>query len=96
MTETDTETPDPTVAQPADTSRDVYTYLHWAALAGLALLAAAATLQLYASASRAIRIWVAPDFQPVFVGAFNLVVLLIAGIGISLVLKRLNAGGDEE
>lgn len=95
MTETDADTPDPTVAQPADSSRDVRTYLHWAALAGLVLLAAAATLQLYGSASRAIRIWVASDYQPLFVAAFNLVVLLIAAIGISVVLRRLNAGGDE-
>ena len=95
MTETDTETPDPTVGQSADRSRDVRTYLYWGALAGLALLAAAATLQLYASASRAIRIWVAPDFQPVFVAAFNVVVLLVVGIGISVVLRRLNASDGE-
>lgn len=89
MTETDTETPDPTVAQPDD-SRDVRTVLLWGALVGLGLLVAAATLQLYASASRAIRIWVAPDFQPVFVAAFNVVVLLVAAIGISWVLRRLD------
>lgn len=89
MTETDTETPDPSVGQPTKT-RDVRTYLYQAALVGFTLLAAGATVQLYGSASRAIRIWVAPDFQPVFVAAFNVVVLLIAAIGISVVLKRMS------
>lgn len=89
MTETDTETPNPTVAQPTN-ARDVRSYLYWGALVGFALLAARATLQLYGSANRAIRIWIAPDFQPVFVAAFNLVVLLVAAIGISIVLKRMD------
>lgn len=93
MTETETETPEPTV-QPDD-SRDVRAYLHWGALVGLGLLAAAATLQLYGSATRAIRLWVTSDFQPVFVATFNLVVLLVAAIGISIVLKRM-AGDDGE
>lgn len=92
MTETDAETPDRTAGKLTDHARDVRTYLHWGALAGFALLAVAATLQLYGSATRAIRIWVSPDFQPVFVAAFNLVVLLVAAIGISLVLRRLNSG----
>lgn len=87
-----TEATDETTGQPANRSRDVRTYLHWGALAGFLLLAVAATLQLYGSATRAIRIWVSPDFQPVFVAAFNLVVLLVAAIGISLVLRRLNSG----
>ena len=95
MTETDTETPDPTVGQPNSTNtRDMRSYLYWGALVGLGLLAAGATLQLYGSASRAIRIWVAPDFQPVFVAAFNLVVLLVAAIGISIVLKRMSTDGE--
>ena len=94
MTETDTETPDPTVGQPTN-ARDVRSYLYQAALVGFTLLAAGATVQLYGSANRAIRIWVAPDFQPVFVAAFNLVVLLIAAIGISIVLKRMNAPDTE-
>ena len=91
MTETETDTPEHTVAQPVDRTRDVRTYLHWGALAGLVLLASAATLQLYASGTRAIRIWVASDFVPVFVAAFNLVVLLVAVIGISWILKRLDS-----
>lgn len=106
MSETESETPVTTVAQPADhpddgpsassatrgvlsPDRDVQAYLHWGALAGFVLLAVAATMQLYASGTRAIRIWVAPDFVPIFVGAFNLVVLLVAVLGISWVGQRM-------
>lgn len=56
MTETETEPTDGTVAQPTSHADDVRTYLYWGALAGFVLLAIAATMQLYASGTRAIRI----------------------------------------
>ncbi|WP_338728952.1 hypothetical protein [Haladaptatus sp. DJG-WS-42] len=68
---------------------DLPTYLYWGALVGLALLAAIATLQFYFSVGRIISIWVARDYQPVFQAVFNLIILLLTGIGISLIVTRL-------
>lgn len=90
MTETDestmTETNDPTVTTE---SRDITASLYWAALAGLVLLAAVTALQFYLSGSRAIGIWVSAEYEPLFQAAFNLVLLLASGIGISRVVARL-------
>lgn len=76
--------------------RDVVAYLYWAALAALALLALVALLQFYLSASRAITIWVTREYRPLFQAAFNLVVLLVTGVGISLLVRRLmgRTGGE--
>lgn len=68
---------------------EVARYLHWAALAGLAVFGLVAAISLYTSFGRIIDVWVAPEFQPVFRAAFNLLVLLLVGAGISLVLRRL-------
>lgn len=84
---TDQSSPPPSTS--ATSTRDVQNYLYWGALAGFVLLAVAATLQLYASGTRIIRIWVAPDFEPLFVAAFNLIVLLLAVIGISWVRRQM-------
>lgn len=59
------------------------------ALVLLALLALIATLQFYLSAQTAIGRWVEHEYRPIFLAAFNLVVLLASGIGITLVLRRL-------
>jgi len=75
-------------------NRDAVTYLYWAALAMLGLLAAIALVQFYLSASRAVSVWVNREYRPVFQAMFNLVVLLGAGVGVSLVLRRLTALRD--
>lgn len=59
------------------------------ALVLLALLAVIAALRLYLSASTAIEIWVARDYQPLVQAAFNLVVLALTGIGIVALTRRL-------
>lgn len=66
-------------------------YLMWAAVALLALLAAVATLQVYTNVSSAIGRFVAPNYRPVFRAVFNLVVLLLAVAGITVLLRRLQA-----
>lgn len=73
----------------ADGDGNVVRYLYWASLAALALLAVVALLQFYLSVSRAVSIWVTREYRPLFQAAFNLVVLLVAGVGISLVVRQL-------
>lgn len=68
---------------------EVSRYLQWTVLAGLALFGILAAASLYTSIGRIIDVWVAPEFQPVFTAAFNLLVLLLVGAGISLLLRRL-------
>jgi len=68
---------------------DATRYLYWGAFATLLLLALLATVRFYLSASSAIRIWVAPDFVPVFQAAFNLAVVLGCGVGLSLLVRRM-------
>lgn len=100
MTETADSTDDPEPGAPStenaasaapveDDDRDVVTWLYWGALGVLGLLAAVALLQFYSSASTAIGVWVADRFEPVIQAAFNLVVLLAAAAGISLVVREL-------
>lgn len=92
MTENEsTPTTDPHRATTETTdSTDLMELLYKAALAGLVLLAAIAALQFYLSGSRAISIWVTREYEPLFQAAFNLVLLLLAGIGITWVVGRLN------
>jgi hypothetical protein len=79
----------------SEPNRDVVTYLYWGALAARGWLAANALLQFYFSASRAITVWVTREYRPLFKAVFNLVVLLGAGIGISLVVRRLRVATEE-
>lgn len=68
---------------------DVEAYLYRGTLVLLVLFAVTAAFQAYISASRAIDVWISPDFAPVFQAGFNVVVLLAAVIGISLLLRRM-------
>lgn len=79
----------PETVRSATDERDVVRYLYWTALAALVLLAAVALLRFYLSASRAISVWVTREYRPLFQAAFNLVVLLVTGVGISLLVRRL-------
>ncbi len=69
-------------------------YVNYAVLAGLLLLAFVAVVQFYAAASAAIGTWVTYEYRAPFRAVFNLVVLLLAGLGVSVQLRRLR-GGDE-
>lgn len=72
-----------------DDSRRLTRYLEWAGLAVLSLLAVVATLRFYLSASTAIGRLVNPQYEPLFQAGFNLVVLLLAVTGISLLVRRI-------
>jgi uncharacterized membrane protein len=64
-------------------------YANYAVLLVLGLLAFVAVIRLYLSVSDAIATWINPEYRSLFQAAFNLVVLLAAGVGISYQLRRL-------
>ena len=51
---------------------------------------AIASLQFYSNVSQAIDIWVAREYVPLFQPGFNLIILLAAIVGISLLVRRLS------
>ena len=57
-------------------------------LVGLAILGAVAAVGFYTSAGAAIARLVSPEFEPIFQAVFNLVVFLVALVGVSLLLRR--------
>jgi hypothetical protein len=67
----------------------VQAYLLKGTLVLLVVLGVVATLQFYLSAQTAIRRFASDEFRPVFVAAFNLVVLLAVGVGVAQVVRRL-------
>ncbi|WP_380678187.1 hypothetical protein [Salinigranum sp. GCM10025319] len=72
--------------------------LDYALLGGLVLLGAFAAIQFYLAADRTINVWVTREYRPPFKMVFNLVVLLVVGIGVSRQVQRLtgsNGSGDE-
>jgi hypothetical protein len=60
------------------------------ALAVLVLLAVVATIRFYLSLSSAIATWVTHEYRDLAQAAFNLVVLLLTGVGISVVIRQLS------
>lgn len=64
-------------------------FVEYATFALLCLLALVATFRFYFAASEAIRLWFSPDFVPVFQAAFNLLVLVAAALGVSLLVRRI-------
>ena len=75
--------------EPADDGRDVRELLLRGTLLVLGVLAVVALFQFYTSANAAIGEWIGPEFRSLFRAAFNLLVLLATGIGISLVVREL-------
>lgn len=65
-------------------------YLAWAALAVLSMLAVVALIQFYSSVGAAIDLWVASEYRPIMRAVFNLAVLLLAGGGISWLVRELS------
>lgn len=82
---TDTEIPDESTAD-----FELRTNLYRAALGLFALLALVAVIQLYASVNATINTFISDQYRPLFRAAFNLVVLLVAGIGISWTVRELS------
>ncbi|SFG50989.1 hypothetical protein SAMN04488063_2265 [Halopelagius inordinatus] len=71
------------------TAETLKRYLNYAVLAGLILVALVSVFQLYSAVTRTIHTFVTPEYRAPFLAAFNLVVLLVAALGVSLQLKRL-------
>lgn len=72
-----------------DTGPSIAVYAQWAVFAILVLVALIATLQFYFSASSAIDTFVTARYRPLFNAAFNLAVLLVSGLGLSVLVRRL-------
>lgn len=64
-------------------------YLLKGALGLLVLVGVVATFRFYASATEAIDVLVAEQFQPIFQAVFNLILLLAVGIAIVQVIRKL-------
>ena len=95
MSETNTDTmSEPNIdTETSDASTSnfrIRTNLYRAALGLFVLLAVVAVVQLYASVNATINTFVADEYRPLFRAAFNLVVLLVSGIGISLTVRELS------
>jgi hypothetical protein len=78
-----------------DTAARVRRGLDYALLGGFVLLGLFAALQFYLAADRTINVWVTREYRPPFKMVFNLVVLLVVGIGVSRQLRRLTGGGTD-
>jgi hypothetical protein len=72
------------------------TVLNYAVLAGLLLLAVLSAVQLYWAISRTISTFVVSEYRAPVQAAFNLVVLLVAALGISVQLRRLTGSDAAE
>jgi hypothetical protein len=85
---------DPTTAdtdQSADNdiiSERMRQYLYRGAFVALALFGLFAAVQFYANVSRTISLWVTPDYKPLFQAAFNLVVVLACGLGLTVLVDQ--------
>ncbi len=86
MTETNTDT---ATSEASTGEFQIRTNLYRAALGLFVLLAVVAVVQLYASVNATINTFVTDEYRPLFRAAFNLVVLLVSGIGISLTVREL-------
>lgn len=96
MTETNTDTDVPeestdrTNRRISATDFEVRTNLYRGALVLFTLLAVVAVVQLYGSVNATINTFISHKYRPLFRAAFNLVVLLVAGIGISWTVRELS------
>lgn len=88
-----TETPE---RESESRASKVGTYLSYALLAGLSLLALIAALQFYINASSALNQWITDEYRSLFQAAFNLVVLFVAAAGIAWQVRRLGRSDPGE
>ncbi|WP_128476207.1 hypothetical protein [Halorussus pelagicus] len=92
-TNTDTEMTEESTHQQTPTTTsgfEIRTNLYRAALALFVLLAVVAVIQLYASVNATINTFITAEYRSLFRAAFNLVVLLVSGIGISRTVRELS------
>lgn len=71
------------------TPGETVNYLLWGTLALLVVFAIVAAVSLYTNVNRIIDLWVTREYRPIVSAAFNLLVLLLAGAGISVLLGQL-------
>ena len=76
-------------SDPATGGRDIVEYTQWAAFGILVFVAFVATVRLYFAASASVETFVSHRYRPLFMAGFNLVVLLLSGVGLSVLLRRL-------
>ena len=90
MTEnTDTTFDEPTENHAPDNhGRPAERYAELGALAAVLVLAAVASVGFYLSTTAAIDRLVARQYEPLFQAVFNLLLLLVAAIGLSLLWRR--------
>lgn len=69
--------------------RNFRRYARLAAFGVLSILALIAIIRFYTASAQAISIWIAPDFEPLFQAGFNLVILIFAVAGVSVLGQRL-------
>jgi len=86
---TDGAGPPPESADQGLSGRSVVEYLQWALFGILVLVLLISTLQFYNAAGSTINTFVAPRFRPPFRMAFNLAMVLVSGLGLSLLVRRL-------
>jgi hypothetical protein len=80
----------------SETVERLRTVLNYAVLAGLLLLAVLSAMQLYWAISRTISTFVVYEYRAPVQAAFNLVVFLVAALGISVQLRRLTGSDTTE
>ena len=73
----------------ADTARRMLRYAQWTAFALLVLVALVATVRLYIAVSATVETFITRRYQPLFMAAFNLAVLLSCIVGLSGLVRRL-------
>ncbi|MCF2164869.1 MULTISPECIES: hypothetical protein [Halobacterium] len=78
-----------------DDTSDVRRLILRGALAVLGFVAIVALFQFYTSTTAVINEWVGREYRALFRAAFNLVILLATGIGISLVVRKLTGDGND-
>ena len=84
-----TETSNTDVTTESTDDLEVRTYLYRGALALFALVAVVALFGFYNSVNAIINTFIDHQYRPLFRAAFNLVVLLASGIGISWTVREL-------
>ena len=86
----------PTASAGSDESRmsTVRRYVYWATLVALVGLGGFSFLLFYSDLRTAITVFVADEYVLLVQSAVHLVLLLLAGIGVSLIVRRLEGPGD--
>ncbi|MDY7081075.1 MAG: hypothetical protein SXQ77_01390 [Halobacteria archaeon] len=74
-----------------DKDKGIEWYFHRAMLGILIFVGFFVALQFYFSVSTAIDVWISDEFAHIFQAAFNLVVLLGIGIGVSRELRKIRS-----